>query len=274
MSRTEVKKTAETLPLIEDGEIVTIVNIDVRKKQTKPPSLYTEGTLLDDMRAAAKFVENDPELKKVLRDASGLGTAATRDSIIEGLKHDKYIDKKGNNLIATDKGTSFILWLESHAPELVDVAMTARWEAELGVVAQQGGGAKFESKVEDFVKKLVATLKDAKPLQLKAASTLSTSKENSSMSDSQPTRTSGPTEKQLDYAKNIAKKLGIKLTEDVQTDFEACKAFIDANKDAASKPSEKQINFARSIAERKGLELPPEVLAQAKEISKWIDANM
>jgi DNA topoisomerase-3 len=270
------KSTASTpfaLPELDDGEMATLTTVSVRERKTRPPSAYTEGLLLDDMRAAAKFVEGDSELKKVLKDVSGLGTAATRDSIIEGLKHDKYLEKSGKYLVATPKGLAFIQWLDKIMPELTDVAVTARWEAELSVVAQKGGGAAFESRIAETVRKLISTLKAAPPLGLPAKPFSSTSKKDSSMTDTNEPRKSTPTDKMLEYAKNIATRVNVRVPDDVMTDFEACKAFIDLHKDAAMRPSDKQLNFANSIAERKGLTVPAEVSANGKELSKWIDEN-
>lgn len=263
---------ASLLPDLEDGELAAIESIEVKERKTKPPALYTEGTLLDDMKAAAKFVEDDPVLKKMLREASGLGTAATRDSIIEGLKHDKYIEKSGKNLVATAKGEAFILWLESFMPELTDVALTARWEAELSLVAQQGGGKAFEARVTDSVKKLISILKTAHPLGVPSSSS-STSKESSSMSDTTPKRANKPTDKMLEFAKNVAKRIGVRVPDEVMTDFDACREFLDTNKDAAMRPSDKQLNFAKSIAERKGVDIPEDVMANGRELSKWIDEH-
>ncbi len=271
---TSSKSSAETstsvLPDIEDGEIGVVESIEVRERKTKPPALYTEGTLLDDMKAAAKFVEDDPALKKMLKEASGLGTAATRDSIIEGLKHDKYIEKSGKNLVATAKGIAFIEWLDNIMPELTDVALTARWEAELSLVAQQGGGKAFEARVVEQVKKLITILKSAHPLGV-PSSPSSTSKESNSMSETPTKRANKPTDKMLEFAKNVAKRIGVRVPDEVMTDFDACRAFLDANKDAAMRPSDKQLNFAKSIAERKGIDIPEDVLANGRELSKWID---
>lgn len=265
---------APALPELDDGELATLTTVAVLERKTRPPSPYTEGLLLDDMRAASKFVEGDAELKKVLKEVSGLGTAATRDSIIEGLKHDKYLEKSGKYLVATPKGLAFIQWLEKIMPELTDVAVTARWEAELSVVAKKGGGAAFESRIAETVRKLISTLKAAPPLGLAAKPFSSTSKkDSSSMSDTNEPRKSNPTDKMLEYAKSIATRVNVRVPDEVMTDFEACKAFIDQHKDAAMRPSDKQLNFANSIAERKGLTVPAEVAANGKELSKWIDEH-
>lgn len=261
-----------SLPELRDGEMVTVTSVTVVPRKTKKPSFYTEGSLLDDMKAASRFIEDDEALRKQLREISGLGTAATRDSIIEGLKHDKYLKVQGKHLIATDKGRQFIHWLEEISPETVDVALTARWEAELSLVAQRGGGAAFEAQVQQFVQKLVSTLKDAPPLR--GVSTSTPHSENPSMSDTSEKRASTPTDKMLEFAKSIAKSLSIRVPDEVMTDFDACREFIDANKEKANAPSDKQLEYAKSIAKRKNLTIPPATMADRRALSRWIDENL
>ena len=93
------------------------------------------------------------------------------------------------------------------------------------------------------------------------------------MTDTNEPRKSNPTDKMLEYAKSIATRVNVRVPDEVMTDFEACKAFIDQHKDAAMRPSDKQLNFANSIAERKGLTVPAETAANGKELSKWIDLH-
>lgn len=265
-------KEAETrLPDLTDGEMATVESIRVVEKTTRPPSHYTEGTLLDDMRAAGKFIQDDPELRKVLKESLGLGTAATRAATFEGLKHDQYIEKVGKYFKATQKGIAFIQWLETVAPDLTDVAVTARWEAELAVVAKTGGGKAFESRTASMVENLITRLKAAPALGL-ASTTTTTSKETSRMSDT-PAERSGPTPKMLEYATNIASRMGTPLPDEAKTDFQACREFIDANKDAAMRPSEKQLKFATQISERKGVAIPADAQANGKLLSAWIDEH-
>jgi DNA topoisomerase-3 len=271
---TKAKAEDQKLPELFDGEVVTVASIDVKERKTRPPAHYNEGTLLDDMKAAAKFVEGDASLKRILKDASGLGTAATRDSIIEGLKNDGYIEKQGKHLIATDKGVKLILWLDTLAPDLTSVAVTARWEAELGAVAIDGGGKAFEAKVVAMVKNLITTLKTAPPISMAPKPFSTTRKETSSVTDStNEPRKGTPTDKMLEFAKSIATKLQKPVPDEVMVDFDTCKKFIDDNKDAANRPSDKQLSFANSISQSKGVAIPPEALANGRELSRWIDAT-
>ena len=83
----------------------------------------------------------------------------------------------------------------------------------------------------------------------------------------------GPTPKMLDYAKRIAERLKLELPEDVERDFDACRAFIDEHAVEANKPSEKALNYAKTIAADKGLEIPEDALKEGKALSRWIDDN-
>jgi DNA topoisomerase-3 len=66
---------------------------------TQPPKPFTEGDLIKAMKNVAKLVE-DPLLKQKLKDTTGIGTEATRASIIQGLL-DRYLVKNGKALAAT-----------------------------------------------------------------------------------------------------------------------------------------------------------------------------
>ncbi|KWT98319.1 MULTISPECIES: DNA topoisomerase [unclassified Variovorax] len=267
----EKDEKAQRLPFLEDGELATVVRVELKTRKTRAPKPYTEGTLLDDMKGAAKFVE-DATLRKAIRtkEASGIGTAATRAETIEKLKAVKYIKASGKTITATPKGLDFITWLESIMPELTDVALTARWQAELDGVAVSGGGKAFEAGVADNVRQLVSIFQVAPSMRL--ASTSST-EGSSSMTDT-PKRANKPSDKMLEFAKRIADKVGKKVPDDVMADWDACKAFIDENKDAAMRPSEKQIAFAGRIAKEKGLTVPDDALKDGRELSRWIDENI
>lgn len=83
----------------------------------------------------------------------------------------------------------------------------------------------------------------------------------------------GPTPKMLEYAKRIAERLKTDLPENVERDFDACRAFIDEHAAEANKPSDKAVNYAKFIAESKGVELPEEALVDGKALSRWIDEH-
>ena len=270
----EEQTVEQVLPPVQNGELARVDTIELLEKKTRPPKRYTEGTLVRDMKDAGKFL-TESSLKKVLRDTSGLGTSATRDSIIEALKQRDFIRREGQALVSTKKGRDLIAYLP---PEFTDVAITARWEAELDIVAQQGGGPALEARLRDEVARLVSTLKAHGPMnRSEAVSRNSSTNKETSMSENGEKRRSGPTDKMLEFAKSISKRVGAPLPENAKDDFDACRAFIEEHKEAAqaapAAPTKKQLDFAKSIAERKSLTIPPSTLKNMKELSAWIDAN-
>ncbi len=78
------------------------------------------------METAGKTLD-EKELSDAMKD-SGLGTPATRASIIEVLLKREYIVRSGKNLEATEKGIRLI---EVVHPEVKSPAMTGQWEAHL-----------------------------------------------------------------------------------------------------------------------------------------------
>lgn len=264
----EADEKEQRLPDLTDGEMATVVSIQLKERATRAPKPYTEGTLLDDMQGAAKYVD-DPKYRKVLRqkEVSGIGTAATRAETIEKLKAVKYLKASGRSITATQKGIDFILWLDKVYPEITDVALTAKWQADLDVVAESGGGKAFEARVAESVRQMVATFKAAPPMR----ATTTSSEGSSGMTDTTTPRK--PTDKMLEFAKRIAAKLNQEVPQEVMLDIDACSKYIDANKDAAMRPTDKQMKFAESIAKDRGIEVPEDAKKDGRLLSKWIDEN-
>ncbi len=135
----------QKLPDIKDGEIFDKVDGKVTEHFTKPPSRYTEATLLSAMeKAGSEDMENDVERK-------GLGTPATRADIIEKLVKDGFVKREKKNLIPTDNGIKLITIL----PDKVKSAkLTAEWENNLSLIA------KGESEYDDFISGIVSMVEE------------------------------------------------------------------------------------------------------------------
>ena len=73
----------QLLPKLEQGESVETESVESMRKETQPPRRFTDASLLGAMETAGKDVE-DAELREAMKD-SGIGTPATRASIIERL---------------------------------------------------------------------------------------------------------------------------------------------------------------------------------------------
>jgi DNA topoisomerase len=102
----------------------------VQAKQTQPPPRYNEGTLVDAMQNAWRFVK-DETLRERLKEAKGIGTPATRAEIIKGLKRQSLLAADGKLVVPTPAGLKLFGLLRGAAPALVDPATTAIWEMRL-----------------------------------------------------------------------------------------------------------------------------------------------
>src|SRR5690554_3253030 len=123
----ENSEPVQELPELNVGDELKIKEASVLEKKTKPPALYTEAGLLSAMENAGKEVDNEDE-RKALKDI-GIGTPATRASIIETLFRRDYIRREKKSLIPTDKGLQVYGAVKDK--KIADVAMTAEWEMAL-----------------------------------------------------------------------------------------------------------------------------------------------
>lgn len=155
-------EAVETLPDVPNGAKGRIDRGAVVSKRTTPPKRYTEGTLIEDMKSVAKFV-TDPEKKARLKETSGIGTEATRASIIKRIKTAGYVETKGKQIISTPKARDLVAMLDRELPALADPAETARWEDGLEAVAEgkQGTDA-FVAQIGGLIREYLGVL-GAKP---------------------------------------------------------------------------------------------------------------
>ena len=117
------------LPPMNKGEPADCIQATAEKKSTRPPGRFTAATLLAAMKEIHKYVKN-PELKKQLKDVSGIGTEATRATIIKELITRGFLreEKKKKFLIPTE---SAYLLIDALPEELTYPDSTALWEAVL-----------------------------------------------------------------------------------------------------------------------------------------------
>ncbi len=150
-----VQEPFALLPAVD----VTCMDATVKEKETQAPKLYTEGTLLRAMESAGKQIE-DEELRDLIKD-SGLGTPATRASIIERLKHVGYIDMQGKQIIISIKGRKAIEWIREAGIELLtSPEMTGQWEKRLNAIARgEATDSAFMENVKKFATMIVEKVK-------------------------------------------------------------------------------------------------------------------
>jgi DNA topoisomerase III len=144
---------------VKPDETVKTEKIEVEANVTKPPARYSEATLLGAMEGAGKLIEDD-DLREAMHD-KGLGTPATRATIIEGLLWEKYIHRNGRELQPTAKAFSLITLLRGlEIPQLVSPELTGEWEFKLNLMARgQMQREEFMKEIADATRDIVAKAK-------------------------------------------------------------------------------------------------------------------
>jgi len=134
---------AQPLPVLRHGEAARLTDAAVEDKETRPPPRYNEGTLVEAMQNAWRFVADGP-LRDRLREAKGIGTPATRAEVIRGLKAQEFLALDGKHVVPTERGLALFGVLERADPALVNPGVTAQLELLLdGVLvgSQEMAGA-------------------------------------------------------------------------------------------------------------------------------------
>lgn len=135
------------LPMMKKNDIVDYLKGEINSKVTKPPVRFTPSTLLAAMKEIHKFVK-DPEAKKKLKDVYGIGTEATRATIIEDLIKRKFLTATGKKQVLTPNDSAYLL-IDAMPDELSYPDFTAIWEDKLHSMADGDG------KLDDFLQEQV-----------------------------------------------------------------------------------------------------------------------
>jgi DNA topoisomerase-3 len=147
----------QNLVPVQPGEQVSTQTAEAKGLKTRPPARYSEATLLGAMEGAGKTVEDD-ELREAMQE-KGLGTPATRSSIIEGLIAEKYMLREGRELIPTAKAFQLMTLLRGlGVEELSKAELTGEWEYKLaqmeqGKMSREAFMAEIAAMTERMVKK-------------------------------------------------------------------------------------------------------------------------
>lgn len=144
-----------TLPNILEGDILPLTNTELLEKQTKPKALHTEASLLSAMETAGKDLED--EAQRLAMKISGLGTPATRASIIETLFARDYIRRDKKSLVPTDKGLAVYEVVKDK--QIADVELTGMWEdAFLKIETGEREADNFKKSIEVYASKITEEL--------------------------------------------------------------------------------------------------------------------
>ena len=124
------------LASLKKGDAIPVQTFNIKEGETSPPKRYSSGTLILAMENAGQLIE-DEELRSQIK-GSGIGTSATRDSIITKLVTNKYIALNKKTQIVTPTFLGEIIYdvCLNSIQSLLWAEMTASWEKGLSGVAE------------------------------------------------------------------------------------------------------------------------------------------
>jgi len=144
---------------LERGQVQRVLEAKAVEKKTRPPPRLNDAMLLTAMESAGKALD-EKELSDAMKE-SGLGTPATRASIIETLLTRGYVTREGKVLQPTERGIGLIAVVDS---EVKSAVMTGEWEAQLQRVARaEGSLSQFVEHVEAYVRRVVGRVPPTLP---------------------------------------------------------------------------------------------------------------
>ena len=222
----EKGEAAQALPVLRDGETARLRDPGIEDKETRSPPRYKEGTLIEAMQNAWRFV-GDEALRERLKEAKGIGTPATRAEIIAGLKRQGFLAAQGKNIVPTERGLALFGVLERADPGLVDPGVTAEMECLLDDVLtgrQEMMGA--IDAVCDSARRIIGRL-----AARSGGGEALVPVNNARSDDDRP-----PTAAMKKYAASIAKRKGIKPPRGYTKSAAVCRAFLDRHAPGQSQP--------------------------------------
>lgn len=149
----EGKEKETSIPAgYEEGMRLFPVKADKTTHYTSPPKPFNEDTLLAAMETAGNK-EFDSETEK-----KGLGTPATRASIIEKLVSSGYAQRKGKQILPSTEGKELVKVMPEY---LKSAVMTAEWENQLLMMEKgQITDIQFMGEITSLVRKILEVCRE------------------------------------------------------------------------------------------------------------------
>lgn len=165
----ERKEENGSLPPLAKGDTAVSTNYEIKSLVTHPPKRFTEGTLLKAMEQIWRYVAPDNPYRAQLKESDGIGTPATRDTIIsellqnsgKGHNHDAYLKKEKNYLVPTDFGFFVV---DNLPPALTIPDTSAERELQLNKIAKKEQS--YDEYMDSFKKELLESISFAQNQQL------------------------------------------------------------------------------------------------------------
>lgn len=149
----EEKEKETSIPAgYEEGKRLFPVKAEKTTHYTSPPKPFNEDTLLAAMETAGNK-EFDSETEK-----KGLGTPATRASIIEKLVSSGYAQRKGKQILPSTEGKELVKVMPEY---LRSAVMTAEWENQLLLMEKgQITDTQFMGEITSLVSKILEVCRE------------------------------------------------------------------------------------------------------------------
>ncbi|MCJ2126959.1 type IA DNA topoisomerase [Methylobacterium sp. J-077] len=289
-TKLESEAASARLPAVYDGEGATAASADVATAVTEPPRRITRGELPVVMGRLIDQVD-DPAVKRALEnpvnpnEPKGLGTAATRDTILPKLLKSRYImlaNGKDPAIEVTEVGLAFITAVRRVFPAYGDPVGRAMFEAELAEIGRAATRAEAEQRANTFRQRTRARLDEL----IAAIATAPTINLDPSLIPSGQADNRPPTPAMLSFAVSLAERKGVKLPRGCKSSVSVCRAFLDSHsgpraprQDAEGHsgtdrpPSAAMLRYAQSLAEEQGIACPPEATTSFEACRRFLDAH-
>ncbi|MHC2106584.1 type IA DNA topoisomerase [Methylobacterium sp. CM6246] len=289
-AKREAEATSARLPLVNDGEGATATSADVATAMTEPPRRITRGELPVVMGRLIDQVD-DSAVKRALEnpvnpnEPKGLGTAATRDTILPKLLKSRYItlaNGKDPAIEVTEVGLAFMTAVRRVFPAYGDPVGRALFEAELAEIGRAATRAEAVERANAFRQRTLARLDELiAAISNSPVVSLDSSLIPPSQADNRP-----PTPAMVSFAVSLAERKGVKLPRGCKSSISVCRAFLDTHGgprapqegDAGQTgdrriPSAAMLKYARSLAEQRGIPCPSEAETDFDACRRFLDAH-
>jgi len=162
-SKNEEEISTSPIHLLIKKEKCDVTAFALEEKETKPPSRFSDASLVLTMEKAGKYIENE-ELREQIKTC-GIGTSATRSGIIKKLKDIGYIriNPKTQIVSPEPKGEAIVELVRRSAKELLNPILTASWEKGLLMIQNNETTEEiFEEKLNSYITRTIEKVKKNK----------------------------------------------------------------------------------------------------------------
>lgn len=131
----------DKLPELQENDLLQLLSLQEAQKFTKPPTRYTEGTLVNEM------------------EAKGIGRPATYAATVTTLATRHYTQKEGKYLQPTELGEKVVELLDKYFAEVINVKFTAEMEDRLDEITDHE--TEWQQIIKEFYSSFEKSLKEA-----------------------------------------------------------------------------------------------------------------